>query len=274
MIKTKEISTLIYNKILSKQKYLEENWNNPIDTSTKHIVIDNLLPIELCMDIYNSFPKDQSIFFKRSSFREKKRTSTNMSFHNEIINNCLYAFQDKKVINIISEITNIFGLEADEKLYAGGISAMQKGDFLNPHIDNSHDINRLKYRRLNLLFYVTPNWRTNNGGNFELWDKNVKRPKVITSSFNRLVVMETTKKSWHSVNKIVSNGKRYCISNYFFSNKPPIENKENYFHVTSFTGRPNERFKRFYGCIDNFFRNFVSKSFKIGRGRKLINKKN
>ena len=37
--------------------------------------------------------------------------------------------------------------------------AMFEGDFLNPHVDNSHDANREKYRRLNLLFYVSPDWK-------------------------------------------------------------------------------------------------------------------
>ena len=149
MIKDTEISKLIYKKILSIKSNLIRDWVNPINTNTKHLVIDNLLPDDLCMNIYTSFPKDFSSFHKRSSFREKKKTSANMSLYDEIINNCLYAFQNRKVLNIISEITSITALEADEKLYAGGISVMTKGDYLNPHIDNSHDMERLKYRRLN-----------------------------------------------------------------------------------------------------------------------------
>ena len=271
MIKDTEISKHIYKKILSIKSNLIRDWVNPINTNTKHLVIDNLLPDDLCMNIYTSFPKDFSSFHKRSSFREKKKTSANMSLYNEIINNCLYAFQNRKVLNIISEITSITALEADEKLYAGGISAMTKGDYLNPHIDNSHDMERLKYRRLNLLYYVTPNWEIKNGGNFELWDENVKSPKVITSNFNRLVIMETTKRSWHSVNKVVSNNARYCISNYYFTKKRPSEDKDNYFHVTSFSGRPDEIFKRGYSQVDNLLRNSFSKYLKFGRGKKLIN---
>mgnify|MGYP001275434827 FL=1 len=271
MIKDTEISKLIYKKILSIKSNLIRDWVNPINTNTKHLVIDNLLPDDLCMNIYTSFPKDFSSFHKRSSFREKKKTSANMSLYDEIINNCLYAFQNRKVLNIISEITSIAALEADEKLYAGGISAMTKGDYLNPHIDNSHDMERLKYRRLNLLYYVTPNWEIKNGGNFELWDKNVKSPKVITSNFNRLVIMETTKRSWHSVNKVVSNNTRYCISNYYFTKKKPSEDKDNYFHVTSFSGRPDEIFKRGYSQVDNLLRNSFSKFLRFGRGKKLIN---
>ena len=124
---------------------------------------------------------------------------------------------------------------------------------MNPHIDNSHDANRKKYRRLNLLYYVTPETQESDGGNFELWDKKVINPLKIPSKFNRLVVMETTKHSWHSVDHICSNIERCCVSNYFFSNNSP-KNYE-YYHVTSFLGRPDERLKRVYGVLDNFLRN-------------------
>ena len=62
------------------------------------------------------------------------------------------------VVKAIERITKIHHLESDSSLYAGGISRMDLGHFLNPHIDNSHDMVRKKYRRLNLLYYVTPNW--------------------------------------------------------------------------------------------------------------------
>ena len=80
--------------------------------------------------------------------------------------------------------------------------------------------------------------------------------------------METTKNSWHSVDHISSNFERCCVSNYFFSNGSP-ESYE-YYHVTSFLGRPNERLKRVYGVIDNLLRNTFVKITSISRGKKLM----
>ena len=109
---------------------------------------------------------------------------------------------------------------------------MDRGHFLNPHIDNSHDADRRRYRRFNLLFYVTPNINVNDGGNLELWDKAVKYPLKIESTFNRLVVLETTKYSNHSVDPVLSNVQRCCVSNYYFSEESP----ENYVIAKGFKG--------------------------------------
>ena len=273
MTKRLNFTEYIFYKLSENKKKLMKDWQTPKKTNTRHLIIDNLLPDDLCYEIYKSFPKKINNFYFRKSFRERKRTLANLSNYNENINNAIYAFQDKKILDIVSDITKINNLEEDENLYAGGLSLMTKGDFLNPHIDNSHNINRDKYRRLNLLYYVTPGWVEDNGGNFELWDNNVSKPKNITSLFNRMVIMETTRNSWHSVNKIISNQARCCVSNYYFSKNSPSKINGQYFHVTSFTGRPNEKYKRAYGLIDNTVRNSISKIFKFGRGRKLINYK-
>ena len=174
------------------------------------------------------------------------------------------------IVDLVAELTLLSEIEPDPSLYAGGLSMMFYGDFLNPHIDNSHDSDRNRYRRLNLLYYVSPDWKIENGGNFELWDRDRVKQKTITAKTNRLVVMETNKTSWHSVSKITIDKPRCCVSNYYFSKNSPDSTE--YFHVTSFSGRPDERIKRFIGITDNALRNFAAKILKIGRGKKLINK--
>jgi len=182
-----------------------------------------------------------------------------------------YAIQDSRVVNKISELCSMTNLEPDPKLYAGGLSMMFPDDYLNPHIDNSHDSERSRYRRLNLLYYLSPNWILENGGNFELWDESRTTPKTIVSQQNRLVVMETNKTSWHSVSKVTASRPRCCVSNYYFSTISP--DGEEYFHATSFLGRPEQPVRKIVGVLDNGLRNFIARRFKMGRGRKHVNKK-
>ena len=253
----------IKNKLNENRESIFHQWNNPVGTKTRHFYLDKLLPQKDVEEIYNAFPRNGEGFFDRESFREKKKSSANLSQFHSILSNITYAIQDPKVVKLVSEICEIEMIEPDPKLYAGGLSMMFPNDYLNPHIDNSHNGERLKYRRLNLLYYVSPDWSFKNGGNFELWDENRTKPNTIISHQNRLIVMETNKYSWHSVSKVSADRPRCCISNYYFSKQSP--DGDNYFHVTSFMGRPEQPLKRFLGNIDNSLRNVISKILKITR---------
>jgi len=265
-----DIKRLIIERLDAVRDDLQKQWAAPSGTRTRHCYVDDLLPAELATSIYEAFPRDGNGFFNRETFREKKRTSAALSQYAPILGEVTYAIQDVEVVQWIERAMGVPRLEPDPTLYAGGLSMMFKGDFLNPHIDNSHDAARQKYRRLNLLYYVSPGWAQPNGGNLELWDDDVKTPKTIVAKFNRLVVMETNKISWHSVSPVVVDSPRCLVSNYFFSEVSPDGSE--YSHVTSFTGRPEETAKRTLGVLDNYVRNLGSRLFKIGRGKDRINK--
>ena len=186
-----------------------------------------------------------------------------MNKYNPLLEEVIYAFQEEKIVSIISEICGLQDVLPDKNLYAGGISLMKKNNYLHPHLDNSHDKDRKLWRVLNLLFYVSPNWKLENGGNLELWNNGLEHPPIeIESKCNRLVVMSTHQKSWHAVNKVKIDAVRACISNYYFSNTPlsPHDN----FHITLFRGRSTQKITDLFLRIDNGLRNTVRKLFKKG----------
>ena len=201
-----------------------------------------------------------------SSFREHKYTSKKFDEFNAIIRHIALAFQDSSVISLIEEITGIAKQTADPSFYAGGLSRMGDGHFLNPHIDNSHEAARRYYRTLNLLYYVTPGWSSEDGGSVELWDRRVRKKVVIPCLFNRLVVMETNPWSWHSVSPVATSAQRCCISNYYFSPESPVGRP--YFHVTSFSARPGQKIRRVMSWLDNRVRTGVRLLFPQGLGVK------
>ena len=142
------------------------------------------------------------------------------------------------MLHAVERIVGCDTLVPDPTLYASGLSLMQKSDFLHPHIDNSHDGDQVLYRALNLLFYISPDWSLENGGNTELWEPDGKHPHTVVSAFNRLLVMATTPTSRHSVSKVRVDRARWCVSNYYFSEQA-IDGAE-YRNVTTFRGRPGE----------------------------------
>lgn len=250
-----EYATLIAEKLSKNAKAMKEEFNQVGRINS--CFIDDLLPEDLVQEIYAAFPSPEEMTLYKS-LRENKRIAAQMDLYNPLLEEIVFAFQDKRVVEIVETITGIKEMEPDSNLYAGGISLMAKGNFLNPHLDNSHDNNRESYRVLNLLYYVSPNWKLENGGNLELWDKGVEQQsRVILSKANRLVLMITNKTSIHSVSKVVVDEKRCCVSNYYFSKKP-AESSE-YFHVTSFYGRPEEPIKNVILRGDAFLRQTLRK---------------
>ena len=230
--------------------------------------ISNLLPEDLALEIYQSFPKASQKWREMKSFREHKYTSKDFDNMPDLLREITFAIQDKRVIEAVESIVSMNKLEADETLYAGGLSMMEKDHFLDPHIDNSHNQGRDLYRRLNLLYYVTPEWSESDGGHLNLWDKTVTQNTEIHSTFNTLVLMETHDHSWHSVSTIKKDDFRCCVSNYYFSKESP--SGEDYFHITSFLATPNKKFTRAFNHIDNLLRQNVRKVVKGGLGKKDV----
>lgn len=224
-----------------------------------HFVVDNLLPEEWARSIRSAFPRPEAMVLKRS-LRELKYVSAQMNHYDSLLEEIVYAFQQPGIMRLVEQITTLRDLEADSMLYAGGISLMAPGHFLNPHVDNSHDRSQQKYRVLNLLYYVSPDWSERDGGNLELWPTGPKgQPITIVSKFNRLVVMVTHRQSWHSVSRSMSKTDRCCVSNYYFSGHPI--GSQQYRHVTSFRGRPGQPVRDLVLRGDNWLRTMIGKAF-------------
>ncbi len=256
---------LILDRLESEAEQIKADFHADKGITTKFTAIDNLLPPDIAEKIYKAFPPAEEMRLL-DSFREKKYTSKSMEKFNPLISDITFAFQDEKVINKIAELTRIANPVGDPHLYAGGISAMGKGHFLNPHLDNSHDYEQKNYRVLNLLYYVTPAWKPENGGNLELWNTDVTKAVEIPSLFNRLVLMATNDKSWHSVNEVKPNGLRCCVSNYYFS--PVSPNGYETTHVTYFQARPEQTVRRLITKTDSRLRTLLRKIVKKGLSKK------
>lgn len=257
-----EIADIIVQKLEANLPSMKKMYDQS-EPAIGYFYIDDLLPEEIAKNIYECFPDGSNMRLKKS-LKEYKYIAAQMNNYNPILEETIYAFQDPRVVELVSKITGIKSLNPDEHLYAGGISLMGNKHYLNPHLDNSHDKDRDQWRVLNLLYYVTPQWEQNFGGNLELWPNGLESaPTTIHSKFNRLAVMATHDGSWHSVSPIDAEGKaRCCVSNYYFSNTA-LKSTDR-FHITSFRGRPEQKVRDAVLKVDIKLRMAVRKVFKKG----------
>jgi Rps23 Pro-64 3,4-dihydroxylase Tpa1-like proline 4-hydroxylase len=251
------LSEAIGRSIRAREGELARQWG--ATAPINHFVLDDVLPAAWAEAVRSAFPDAGSMAVRRS-LRELKCVAVQMNQYDRLLEEAIYAFQAPDIVAAVERITGLEALEPDELLYAGGISLMAPGHFLNPHIDNSHDKFRRRYRILNLLYYVSPHWPEDRGGNLELWPDGVRgRPVTVVSRFNRLVVMITHRHSWHSVSRNRAEADRCCVSNYFFSAKPIGD--DDYYHVTEFRGRPEQPLRDLALRADNWLRTVIRTRF-------------
>lgn len=263
-----QLATLIVARLERNEPELRAAFEGSrAGVGVRHCVIDDLLPAELAQEIAAKFPAPEQMRLM-DSFRERKHTSKDFDAFDPLMKAITYALQDERVVQVVERITGIARQQPDPSLYAGGLSAMTRGHFLGPHIDNSHEATRSLYRTLNLLYYVTPDWSLADGGHLELWDTAVRRNVVVESRFNRLALMETTPTSWHSVCAVRGEGVRRCVSNYYFSPQSPTG--ADYFNVTSFSARPEQPLLRLLSKADSLLRQGVRKLVPGGIGKKDV----
>jgi len=259
-----QIADLILKRLDQEQKRAAAEFQRP--GRIPSFILEDLFPLEHARAIYEAFPPIERLVLKKTP-GQLKYVGYQMDAYDPLLEEAIYAFQDPRVVRAIASITGIPELLPDDKLYAGGISLMTQGQYLNPHLDNSHDKDRVNYRVLNLLYYATPDWRDDFGGHLELWDAGPgKAQRTIHSRFNRLVVMQTDERSWHSVSKVLREGHRCCLSNYYFSPRPA--GRDAAYHVTSFRGWPDQKLADIVMRIDNGVRLAVR---KIGGNRLFKN---
>ena len=138
--KSEDIAKLICQKLNNELLQLKQQYTDS-KNGIGFFYVDDLLPLDIANNCFEVFP-NKSEMRQLKSIREYKYVTAQMNEHNQLLEDVLYAFQHKDVVKLISEISGIDTLFADESLYAGGLSLMEHDNFLNPHLDNSHDAER------------------------------------------------------------------------------------------------------------------------------------
>src|SRR5262249_18302342 len=141
---------------------------------------------------------------KRSGFQYGKQGPGNSDRFNLLDPGFLLALQEFnswKFLRYLEELTSIEGLLPDPYFTGGGIHQILKGGILDIHTDFNEYRKLGIYRRLNVLIYLTKDWKETYGGCLELWDNAPKLGgkcfKAIAPIFNRFVAFETDKTSFH-----------------------------------------------------------------------------
>ena len=98
----------------------------------------------------------------------------------------------RKFLLFLETLTGVESILPDPFFIGGGAMSTGKEVFLNVHADFNYHHN-YNLEKINVLFYFTPQWKKNWGGNLELWSK-IKKKSEIEPLFNRVIIFNTTSK--------------------------------------------------------------------------------
>lgn len=212
----------------------------------RHVVIENFFAPAYVEQLLSEFPA-----FERGNARNENGELGNKSTIERIrqLGSAFAALDDlvrsKPLLDLVGRITNIDDLLYDPWYFGGGTHENRSGQDLDAHVDfNRHPIEHW-HRRLNLIVYLNRTWDDAWGGSLELHSDPRRaddRITLITPSFNRCVIFETTETSWHGFTRIAeaSDGSlrsRKSIALYFYTRERPAEELADT-HSTIYVDRP------------------------------------
>jgi len=201
---------------IAPKNKVETSFLNPIDIQNfknkwveskpfNHIVIDNFLSNHTIEAVVDEFPNFDSESWRlyNNAIEVKKLLNHWDKFGAETYK--LFTYLNSR--EFISQLELLTGcdLYADFGLNGGGLHTHKRGGKLNTHLDYLIHPKLKLERRLNLLIYVTPDWKDDWGGFLGLWEKHNQKNapgkliKNIAPIFNRAVIFDTTQNSWHGL---------------------------------------------------------------------------
>ena len=166
-----------------------------------HISIDNFLPASVSEIIAEAYPDPNDLSVR---WKYHKNSNTSRKFVEDVrfmspqMRLFAQALTGRQFLLFLETISGIDCLIADPYFIGGGAMVSGPGDFLKIHADFNWHHKLQAHRRLNALLYLTPDWKSEWGGDLELWPKDMSAlGKAISPQFNRLVIFAVTDDANH-----------------------------------------------------------------------------
>jgi Rps23 Pro-64 3,4-dihydroxylase Tpa1-like proline 4-hydroxylase len=229
------------------------NWiNNINDLKTKflesepfeNIVIDNFLSTEYANKLSDLFPSDYTNWHKYDNPLEVKCAFDDIDALPDELKHYFYFLSSKSMLSKIQQLTGIDDLEYDEYLHGAGLHSHTVNGKLNIHLDYEKHPYSGKERRINIILYLSKEWKPEWNGANELWNNDVtKCIKKTEIKFNRAIIFKTNDISWHGVPDTIlcpTDVFRVSLAYYYVSPLNNINKNKNYRQKAKYTKRPED----------------------------------
>jgi Rps23 Pro-64 3,4-dihydroxylase Tpa1-like proline 4-hydroxylase len=216
-----------------------------------YIQLDGFLDAETAQRVADAFPPVDAAWIHYLHLNEKKHGLNKRAMLPAAIDQLITDLNSPEFCRFLSELTGIPNLIADDSLEGGGLHQTMRGGFLNVHADFTvHPHHSHWRRRVNLLIYLTPQWKPEYGGALEFWERDMSRcARRIDPLFNRAVIFNTDEDSYHGVPEPLqcpAELSRRSIALYYFTEEAIAPKKI----WTNYRARPQDGIKAFGIWLD------------------------
>jgi hypothetical protein len=199
-----------------------------------HIVMDDFLPLAQAQALAQVFPRpDDDVawdHYAAPGLEVKLGCGDETKFPLPI-RTAIRDLNSSAFVRILEKLTGIEHLLTDPHLLGGGMHLTRQGGVLGIHADFNWHLQIRAHRRLNLLVYLTPDWRPEYGGELELWSTDgtqlVHRVEPI---FNRAVLFTTRSDTFHGHPRPwaapVGINRQSIALYYYTTDRPDAEKRE------------------------------------------------
>jgi Rps23 Pro-64 3,4-dihydroxylase Tpa1-like proline 4-hydroxylase len=172
----------------------------------EHIIIPNFLNEEYAEQIFNTFPTDihSGKWYEYYNPLEIKYANDDIKNMPRGIKKLFYLLSTKEITEKFAELSSINDLEHDTFLHGAGIHIHPRNGKLNMHLDYEKHPYLNKERRLNMILYMSKDWKEEWNGDTQLWDN--KMEKCVVKShvkFNTAIIFRTNEISWHGLPDLI-----------------------------------------------------------------------
>ena len=171
-----------------------------------HVVIPDFFAPDVAQRLLDEFPTFEERY-ARGEMGEvgKKAEQRSVRDISDTYRQVDEFIQTPQFLDLMSAVSGIPDLLYDVEYHGGGTHENVHGASLYTHVDfNYHP--KGWHRRLNLIVYLSPEWKEEWGGSLELhsnpWDPASDYAKTVPAKFNQGVLFETSERSWHGFRAI------------------------------------------------------------------------
>jgi Rps23 Pro-64 3,4-dihydroxylase Tpa1-like proline 4-hydroxylase len=214
----------------------------------EHIVIDNFLSSEYAYKLSDLFPSDYTNWHKYENPLEVKYAFDDIDVLPDELKHYFYYLSSTSMLSKIKQLTGIDELEYDEYLHGAGLHSHTVNGKLNIHLDYEKHPYSGKERRINIILYLSKEWKPEWNGANELWNNDVtKCVKKTEIKFNRAIIFKTNDISWHGVPDNImcpKNVFRTSLAYYYVSSLNNSNQNKKYRHKAKYTKRPEDPYNK------------------------------